>query len=310
MTMKTILVTGGAGFIGSALCRRLLSEGSKVVAMDNFSGNSHGFIDDLLPNKHFEMIKVDVNNHDVVDLFFKKNKFDALYHLAANTNIPLGQDNIDIDIQNTFLTTISILQMAVEYNVKQFVFTSSSTIYGELDTVITETSAMRPISYYGAAKMSSEAFVSAFCSRYGIKTWVIRFCNVIGPNTNHGIISDIKKKIENNSEVLHLLGDGKQEKPFLYIDDAIDGLLYVVRHAHGEYNTYLIGNKDTCTVRKIAEIALEETHTGAQILFDNTPSWSGDVKHYRYDISRVMNLGWQPKYSSEEAIRKSFKNSK
>lgn len=308
--MKTVLVTGGAGFIGSALCRSLLAEGLKVVVFDNFTGNTYANIDALLPHKNYVMIEVNVNNLDIVEQFFKEYKFDIIYHLAANTSIPRGQDDVYVDIQNTFLSTISILQMAVKYNVKKFVFTSSSTIYGESENSFEELSPMCPISFYGAAKMSSEAYISAFSSRYGIKTWIIRFCNVIGPNTNHGIISDVKKKIQKKTELLHLLGDGKQEKPFLYIEDAIDGLLYVVNHAKGEYNTFLIGNKDTSSVRRIAEIALEETHTDARILFDNAPSWSGDVHQYKYDISKVMKLGWKPKYSSEDAIRKSFKNLK
>ena len=305
--MRTVLVTGGAGFIGSALCGRLLSGGIRVVAFDNFYGNSHGYVDKLLQNQYFEMVKVDVNNHDIVERFFRKYKFDTIYHLAANTSISRGQNDINIDIQNTFLSTISILQMAVKYKIMKFVFTSSSTIYGVSDTAFDEASSMYPISYYGAAKMSCEAFISAFCSRYGIKTWIIRFCNVVGPNITHGIISDIKKKIKAKQVVLHLLGNGKQEKPFLYIDDAIDGLLYVENHAQEKYNIYLIGNKDSLTVKRIAEIALEVTHTDAQILFDNTPSWSGDVYQYKYNIKKVLELGWKPKYNSEEAIRKSFR---
>lgn len=305
--MKTVLVTGGAGFIGSALCKRLLAEDCKVVAFDNFSGDSHGYIDDLLPHKNFEMIKVDVNNIEVEELFFKKYKFDTIYHLAANTSIPKGQDDIDVDIRNTFFTTISILQLAVKYNVKKFVFTSSSTIYGLANNSFDEASAMNPISYYGASKLSCEAFISAFCHRYDIQSWIIRFCNVVGPTAKRGVVSDIKKQVKEGKDVIHLLGDGKQEKPFLYVDDAIDGLLYVVNHAKDRQNTYLIGNGDTISVRRIAEIALEETKHQAYIFFDNATTWSGDVQKYRYDVSKAKQLGWQSKYNSEEAIRKSFK---
>lgn len=305
--MKNVLVTGGAGFIGSALCKRLLAEGLKVIAFDNFSGNSHGYIDDILPYKNFEMIKVDVNNLEVEELFFKKYKFETIYHLAANTSIPKGQDKIEIDIRDTFFTTINILQLAVKYNVKKFVFTSSSTIYGLADYSFDEASVMHPISYYGASKLSSEAFISAFCHRYGIQTYIVRFCNVVGPTSKRGVVSDIKKQIQTEKDVIHLLGNGKQEKPFLYIDDAINGLLYVVNHAKERQNTYLIGNSDTITVKRIAEIALEETKHRAYIHFDNAPTWSGDVQKYSYDVSKARQLGWKSKYNSEEAIRKSFK---
>ena len=305
--MKTVLVTGGAGFIGSALCKRLLGNGFKVIAFDNFSGDSHGYVDDLLPYNNFEMIKVDVNNIEVEEMLFKKYKFDTIYHLAANMNIPKGQDDIEIDLRNTFFSTNNILQLAVKYNVKKFVFTSSSTIYGFADYSFDEDSSMHPISYYGASKLSSEAFISAFSHKYGIQSWIIRFCNVVGPIAKRGVISDIKKQIKEGKDIIHLLGDGKQEKPFLYIDDAIDGLLYVVNNAKDRLNIYLIGNNDTITVRRIAEIALEETNHYAYIFFDNTPTWSGDVQKYRFDVRKAKQLGWQSKYNSEEAIRKSFK---
>ncbi len=305
--MDTVLVTGGAGFIGSALCRRLLAEGLEVVAIDDFSGSTGSFVDDVLPHEHFVLANVNINNREVVEELFGRFKFDIIYHLAANTSIPKGQNNIDVDIQNTFLTTISILQMAVKYKVKKFVFTSSSTIYGESEVAFDENSNLHPISYYGAAKLSSEAFISAFSSRYNIQTWIVRFCNVVGPYFTRGVVSDIKKKINAGNKVIHMLGDGKQEKPFLYIDDAVDGLAYVVSQATELINTYLVGNCDTIPVQRIAEIALEEKQYDAQILFDNAPTWSGDVQKYEYDISKIRSLGWQPRFNSEEAIRKSFK---
>lgn len=305
--MKTVLVTGGAGFIGSALCRRLLTEGFKVVSFDNFSGNPHRYLDDLLSHNYFEMIKVDINNLEDVETYFKKYKFETIYHLASNTSIPKGQEDIEVDIKNTFFTTISILQMSVKYNVKKFVFTSSSTIYGKTEITIDEKTIIQPISYYGASKISCEAFISAFCSRYDIQTWIIRFCNVTGSYATRGVVSDIKKKISAGNKFIQMLGDGYQEKPFLYVDDAIDGLMYVVDHAKEELNTFLVGNSDSITIRRIAEIALEEMHYDAQIIFDNAPTWTGDVQKYKYNISKVCQLGWQPKYNSEEAIRKSFK---
>ena len=302
-----MLVTGGAGFIGSALSKRLLSEGLKVVVFDNYSGNSNGFIDDLILHENFEIVKVDINNLEVEEIYFRKYKFDTIFHLASNTSISKGQNDIEIDIRNTFFPTINILQLAVNYNVRKFVFTSSSTIYGLADYSFDETSVMHPISYYGASKLSCEAFISAFSHRYDIQTWIIRFCNVVGPTAKQGVVCDIKEQIKEGNEIIHLLGDGKQEKPFLYIDDAIDGLLYVVDHSNERLNTYLIGNSDTITVRRIAEIALEETKSKACICFNNDYTWSGDVQKYRYDLSKAKLLGWQSKYNSEEAIRKSFK---
>lgn len=303
----TCLVTGGAGLIGSALCKRLLSEGNHVIAIDKLVWGNIGSLNEIINDDNFSFVKADVLDKPLLEDVFENNRIDIIYHLASNTSIPQGQSNVKIDINDTLLTTISVLEMAVKYNVKQFVFTSSSTVYGNGEYIFDEQTVMRPISFYGAAKLSSEAFISAYSSRYDIQTWIVRLCNVIGPNTTHGIIYDIKNKLKGQDEVLHLLGDGLQEKPFIYIDDAIDGIQHIVNHATEQQNAYLVGNRDTVTVKRIAEIALEELNCSANIVFDNTPSWSGDVKKYYFNIRRVSELGWSPKYNSEIAVRKSFK---
>ena len=305
--MKTVLVTGGAGLIGSTLCRKLVSMGYCVLAIDNMSLGTIENVEDLLSGGRFILINENLLNLSALNKVFEEYNIDTIYHLASNTSIPRGQQNMELDFNNTFLITINLLQMASKYKIKKFVFTSSSTIYGNSEYDINEYTLMHPISFYGAAKMSCEAFISAFSSCFNIQAWILRLCNVVGTHVNHGIVYDLKQQINNGNKIIKVLGDGCQEKPFLYVDDAIEGIIYVTSNTTEMLNIYLIGNRDTITIHKIAEIALEENKIEAGILVDKTPTWSGDVQKYKYDISKVVSLGWEPRYTSEEAIRKSFK---
>ena len=225
--------------------------------------------------------------------------------MASNTSVRLSQVNASVDIDKTLRTTLSILQLAAKYGIKRLVFTSSSTVYGNQDCSFSECSSTKPISIYGASKLASEAYISAYCSKYDIQTWVIRLCNVVGEDMHHGIIGDINKQIRQGVKILELLGTGYQEKPFLYVEDAVDGIIYIVKHATEQYNLFQVGNEDTITVKRIAEIAAETYHIGFS--FNQASiAWQGDVERYRYDINKVKALGWYPKYNSEQTIRKTI----
>lgn len=300
-----ILVTGGVGFIGGHLCRRLIKEGNEVTAVDDFSNAYIDNIQDFSEDAHFKIIKCDVSDIVQTEQIFKNTQFDIIFHLASNTSVRLSQANATIDIDKTLRTTLTILQLTAKYGVKKLVVTSSSTVYGNQVGPFSECSLTKPISIYGASKLASEAYISAFCSKYDIQTWIIRLCNVVGEDMHHGIIGDIKKQIRQGVKTLELLGTGYQEKPFMYVDDAVDGIIYIVNHASEQYNLYLLGNEDTISVKRIAEIAAE----GYQIDFSfNQASiaWQGDVERYKYDINKIKSLGWSPKYSSEQTIRKSI----
>ena len=304
-----ILVTGGAGFIGSHLCRKLLENGNIVVAVDNLTQGSEELIKDLLDINSFTFIEADIFDTVKMQSLFKHNKFDMVYHLVANTSVKNGGYSRMLDIRETLSSTIEVLNHVAQYGVKKFMFASSSTVYGTMDEVMRESSAhLQPISFYGAAKLAGEAFTSAFSSMYGIQMWVVRLSNVVGSDSTHGIVHDIKMKLQQDTKELHLLGDGTQAKPFIHVDDVVEGILHAINKLTDQYNVIQVGNEQQITIREVAEIILKELNLDTKIIFSDTATtWAGDVGRYRYDVTKLKSLGWAPKWNTREAIRNSAK---
>lgn len=304
-----ILVPGGAGFIGSHICKRLITEGHQVVAIDNLSNGSVERIKDLKGNPSFSFYDFDVNNTIKLRRVFDKHPFDMVFHFAANADTFKGEEAPHEDIENTLFTTLNVLEMMRIYDIKKFFFASSSTVYGNADERLQEhRSIMRPISHYGAGKLASEAFVSSFSHLHGFQVWIARFCNAIGPNMTQGVIPDLIRKTKAYPKELEVYGDGTQTKPFIWIDDLVDGVMWMLNHTDKEYNAYLVGVDSNVTVARIAQIVMEEV--GIQIPIKNIGDYKGskgDVHKYSYDVSRLRLMGWTPKYTAEEAIRKAIR---
>lgn len=305
--ISKILITGGAGFIGSHLCRRLTREGHSVVVVDNLSQGDISLVSDILDQDNFTFIEADIFDSVKMQSLFKHNHFDMVYQLVANTSVQKGGVSPLLDIRETLSSTLEVLNYVAQYGVKKFMYSSSSTVYGTMDEVMRETSAhLRPISFYGAAKLAGEAFASAYSSMYGIQMWVIRLSNVVGSDATHGIVHDIKEKLAIDKTELHLLGDGTQAKPFIHVDDAVDGILHTIAKMNEPYNVIQVGNEQQITMRRVAEIVLEQMKLNTKIIFSDTPTtWAGDVEKYRYDVTKLRSLGWAPKWNTEEAIRNS-----
>jgi|TARA_X000000950_G_scaffold110344_1_gene139128 UDP-glucose 4-epimerase len=302
-----ILVTGGAGFIGSHLIDKLLKSDNKVVCIDNLSLGNLENLKFAKKNSSFVFIKENLNDVEELSKTFEKFNFDFVYHMAANSDISKGSSQTKIDLKNTFLTTFNVLDQMKKFGVKNIFFPSSSAVYGSCKNKIFEETTKEPLSFYGSAKLSSEAYLSAFSYLNDINVWILRLANVIGPRITHGIIFDFVNKLKKDKKKLMVLGDGNQEKPYLHVEDLIDCIFFIIKNSNNRFNEFNVSSKDCMKVKKIAEETVKYFGEKTKITYGkNSFGWKGDVPYYDYDIKKLKDLGWAPKRNSLEALRKTL----
>lgn len=299
--MNRILVTGGAGFIGHHLVNALLD--SDVTVIDNLSSGDKSFL-----NPKAKFVSGDLTNAKFVKSSVKG--FDFVFHLAANADVRRGASDTMVDLEQNVIVTRNILEAMRLNEIKNIVFTSTSTIYGEAPMPTAEDyGPLMPISMYGASKLSCEALISAYCSTFGMNAWIFRFANVIGPNGTHGVIFDFIKKLQKNPTELEVLGDGKQEKSYVYIDDCVSAMLFAVSKAKEPVNVFNIGSDDTISVSEIAKMVVEEMKLDAKLRYTGgARGWKGDVPKMRLSIMKLKALGWKPKHGSRESVRMAIRS--
>ena len=304
-----VLVTGGAGFIGSHLAKRLLDDGNEVVVIDNLSNGSRENLTSMEGNVNFTFYEFDVNNTIKLKNVFDNHPFDMVFHLAANADVSRGEESTQVDFENTLQTTLNVLEMMRIYEIKKFFFASSSTVYGNAEERLQEhRSIMRPISHYGAAKMASEAFISSYSHLHDFQVWIARFSNAVGPNMLHGVIPDLIKKLRVHPDFLEVYGDGTQLKPYIYIDDLVEAVMTMLEKTDEHYNAYLVGVDSALTVDQIVALVMDEMDIHAPVQYGGRyTGWKGDVRKYQYDVSRLRLMGWTPKYNAEQAVRKAIR---
>ncbi len=313
-----ILVAGGAGFIGSHLIDSFLKEGHEIVCVDKliFGDNNirHLRSDKYLQESgRFKFYEMELANQDHVNRILTENKIDAAYHLAANSDIQKGGREPSIDFNDTLLTTRALLEGMRMANVRNLFFASTSAIYGEMqDIKLTETTGgLKPVSYYGGAKLASEALISSYVSMCDMSAVIFRFPNVIGPRLTHGVVFDFIRKLRMNPHELEILGDGTQCKPYIYVLDLIEAIVRLTKEFKPGEEVYNISVRSAgTTVTRIAEIVTEELGL-SDVVFTYTGGdrgWKGDVPRFDYDISKVLSTGWEPKYTSDEAVRQTVRD--
>ena len=307
-----ILVAGGAGFIGSHLIDSLLSEGHQIICADKLIMGKQN-ISHLGNNSAFKFYNCELANQESVDRLFGDNQIDVVYHLVANSDIQKGGREPSIDFNDTFLTTRTLLEGMRKAGVKNMFFASTSAVYGEmLDVELTETTGgLMPVSYYGGAKLASEAIISSYVSMCDMSVVFFRFPNVIGPRLTHGVIFDFIKKLQKNPHELEILGNGTQCKPYIYVLDLVEAIVQLTKEFKpGETVYNLSVNSEGTTVTKIAEIVVEELGL-KDVKFAYTGGdrgWKGDVPRFKYNISKVLSTGWTPKHTSDEAVRQTVRD--
>lgn len=251
-------VTGGAGFIGSHLVDRLLYEGNDVTIFDNLSIGKIDFIKIHINNKNFNFIQADLLDLDRLKHAIKES--DMVFHLAANPEARLGIENTELDLKQETIVTYYVLEAMRINGIRKIMFSSSGTVYGEVPfiPIKEDYGPLFPISLYGAGKLACEGLVSAFCGTFGMQAWIYRFANIVGPRTTHGVIRDFIEKLKINSSSLEILGDGKQNKPYLHVEDCVNGILFGLKNANEKINVFNLGCTSTTTVNTIARLLTEE----------------------------------------------------
>jgi UDP-glucose 4-epimerase len=306
--MSRFFVTGGAGFIGSYLVPRLLERGG-VTVYDNLSSGSKEFLKPCI--KDIKFIKGDLLDRKRLLTALKGH--DMVYHLAANPDIRRGIMETGLDLEQGTIATYNVLDCMRESGIKDVCYSSSSVVYGEAKVIPTpeDYGPLMPVSLYGASKLACEGLISSFCSTFSMRSWIFRFANIVGKNSTHGIIHDFLKKLAVNKKELEILGDGMQEKSYLHAEECVDGMLTGIDKASDSVNVFNLGCEDRIKISRIAEITVEGLGL-AGVKFRYTGGkrgWPGDVPAMMLSIDKIGRLGWRPKYTSEQAVRKAVSES-
>ena len=299
------LVTGGAGFIGSHLVDSLVDQGKRVRVLANFSSGREEFL-----SHHSDTEMVEAIRADRLDLESVKAAMiggETVHHMAANPDIRLGTEVTDTDLRQGTIATYNVLESMRLAGVSRISFSSSSAVYGEAVQMPTPETygPIKPISLYGASKLASEALITAWCGTFGAKAWIHRFANIVGPRGTHGVIYDFVHKLRADPTRLEVLGDGLQEKSYMSAEDCVSAMLHLVNGVDEDVNLYNLGTGDTCSVRRIAEIVVEESgldrvsieYTGGK------RGWAGDVPKTSLEVQYLLSTGFVPNMQYEAAIR-------
>lgn len=307
-----VLITGGAGFIGTTLTRELLKAGHFVVCVDDFTLGNEEHVQEFSGNERYRFYKMDAADADLMETVMKENAVEIVYHLAANSDIQKSAKDPSIDLNKTFLTTHGVLESMRRCGVKKLFFASTSAVYGEkMGVALTEDiGSLAPISYYGGAKLASEAFISSYAYMNDFDVTVFRFPNVIGPGLTHGVIFDFIRKLRNDPKNLEILGDGSQRKPYIYVEDLVEAIIQFSINPEKGVNIYNLGVEGATSVTQIAEFVCQAMGL-SDVKFHYTGGnrgWKGDVPEFQYDLSKIHAKGWHARHNSDESVQETLRH--
>ncbi len=301
------LVTGGAGFIGSNLCRGLLTRGWRVTAVDNFHLGRPEFIKPMRKHPGFRFVEADLLNAARIRKIVKG--CDVVFHMAANSDISRGARETNLDLSLGTLTTCNVLEAMRLGGVRDIVFASSSAVYGlaRVKPTPEDYGPLQPISLYGASKLAAEGFITAFGHNFGLRAWIFRFANIVGPNATHGALFDFIRRLRKDPRALRVLGDGRQAKPYLHVSECVQGMIHGYEHAREEVNYFnLAPRRGATSVKFIAAAAIRALGLGrVRLVFTGgAQGWRGDVPQVRLDARKLARLGWRAEMFSDAAIER------
>lgn len=308
--MKHVLITGGAGFIGSNLAKRLVAErGCKVTVFDNLGTGNLANLTAIAGNPLYSLIEGDIL--DLEKLKPAMAGVDTVFHLAANADVRGGQENRRVDLEQNTVGTWNVLEACRAAGVKRFFFASSATVYGEPEVIPTpETVPLIQTSLYGASKLAGEAMAQAYSEYDDLQVTIFRFVSWTGPSYSHGVVRDFSGKLRQTPDRLHILGDGSQRKSFLDVRDGINGLLHAADHGTGRVQIYNVGHDEWLGVNEVARIVVDALGL-PEVKFEyagGERGWKGDSPFVLLDTTRLKATGWRPGISIEQSIRDTVKS--
>lgn len=296
-------VTGCAGFIGSNLVDRLLAGGHDVVGYDNLSTGRRAFVQDASQSERFTFVEGDVLN--TVALARAMGGAEFVFHLAANADVRFGTDHPRKDLEQNTIATVSVLDAMRENGVRRIAYASTGSIYGEAQIFPTPENSPIPVqtSLYAASKIAAEAFIEAYCEGFELQAYIFRFVSILGERYTHGHVFDFYKQLQLHPSYLDVLGNGKQRKSYLYVQDCIDAMLLAIEKAQSRVNVFNLGTDEYCEVDDSINWICERLEVAPQRRYDGRDrGWVGDNPFIFLDCSAMRSLAWRPKLTIREAV--------
>jgi UDP-glucose 4-epimerase len=301
------LVTGCAGFIGSTLTERLLSDGHAVVGYDNFSTGQESFLLTARDAENFRLVRGDVL--DSATLTESMNGSEFVFHLAANADVRFGTEHPRRDLEQNVIATHCVLEAMRKNGIDKIAFSSSGSVYGESSAIPTPEDAPFPVqtSLYGASKAAGEGLIAAYCTGFGFQSYIFRFVSIVGERYTHGHISDFYKQLKNDANTLRVLGNGRQRKSYLYVQDCIDAMLMAIDRSNAGVNIFNLGTDSYCEVNDSIGWICEALGVTPKIEYSGGDrGWIGDNPFIYLDTKKIRALGWKPKLTIRQGVIKTL----
>ena len=301
------LVTGCAGFIGSSLTERLLSDGHVVVGYDNFATGQEAFLGKALASPNFRLVRGDLL--DTAALTESMNGSEFVFHLAANADVRFGTQHPRRDLEQNTIATQNVLDAMRYTGIAKIAFSSSASVYGESPIIPTPEDAPFPVqtSFYGASKAASEGLIAAYCAGFGFQSYIFRFVSIVGERYTHGHIFDFYRQLQADAGRLRVLGNGRQRKSYLYVHDCIDAMQMAIKRSADGVNIFNLGTDAYCELNDSIGWICEALGVTPRIEYSGGDrGWVGDNPFILLDTKRIASLGWKPQLTIRQGITKTL----
>ena len=300
-------VSGGAGFIGSNLVDRLLDVGHEVTVYDNLSTGLLQFLEYARDFDRFRLVEGDLLDEDSLSEAIGGHEF--VFHLAANADVRFGTEHPRRDLEQNTIVTNNVLEAMRKNGISKIAFASTGSVYGDATVIPTPENAPFPIqtSLYAASKLAGEGLIAAYCGGFGFQSWIFRFVSILGERYTHGHVFDFYRKLKQNPSRLEVLGNGKQRKSYLYIQDCIDAMLFALEKSNESVNVLNLGVDGYCEVNDSIGWICEELGVTPKLEYSGGDrGWIGDNPFIFLDTSKIRDLGWKPKLSIKDGVLKTI----